>query len=109
MVSVVRRIVVRFFLGMAFLGMTSCLVAQGTGPPPSANPAAAKSQAEVPDAPTPGQPVLRPPIPSLARRRIRSSPRTQELFQHPRLQAAQRKAAPVHRAPRHSQIPRKAN
>src|SRR5580704_4748195 len=53
MVSVVRRIVVRFFLGMAFLGMTSCLFAQGTGPPPSADPAAAKSQAEVPDAPTP--------------------------------------------------------
>jgi hypothetical protein len=53
MVSVVRRAVLRFFLGMAFLGMTSCLFAQGTGPPPSADPAAAESQAEVPDAPAP--------------------------------------------------------
>jgi len=43
---------VRFFLGMAFWGVTSCLFAQGTGPPP-ADPPAAKSQAEVPDAPAP--------------------------------------------------------
>jgi hypothetical protein len=53
MVSSVRRIVVRFFLGMAFLGMTSCLFAQGIGPPPSADPPAAKSQAEIPNAPVP--------------------------------------------------------
>jgi hypothetical protein len=53
MVSSVRRIVVRFFLGMAFLGMTSCLFAQGTGPPRPAAPAAPKSLAEIPDAPTP--------------------------------------------------------
>ena len=47
-----RRVVVRFFFGMAFLGMTSCLFAQGSRPPP-ADPAAAKSQASIPDAPTP--------------------------------------------------------
>jgi hypothetical protein len=53
MVSSVRRIVVRFFLGMAFLGMTSCLFAQGIGPPRPTGPAAATSQTEIPDAPTP--------------------------------------------------------
>jgi hypothetical protein len=37
---------------MAFLGVTSCLFAQGKGPPAPADPAAAKSQTEVPDAPT---------------------------------------------------------
>jgi hypothetical protein len=38
---------------MAFLGMTSCLFPQGTGPPPPTYPAAAKSQVEVLDAPAP--------------------------------------------------------
>jgi len=38
---------------MAFLGVTSCLFAQGTGPPTPADPAAATSQAEIPDAPAP--------------------------------------------------------
>lgn len=47
------RVVVLFFLGMAFLGITSCLFAQGTGPPPPADPAAAKSLAEIPDASVP--------------------------------------------------------
>jgi hypothetical protein len=38
---------------MAFLGMASCVFAQGTGPPPVADPAAANSQDEIPDAPVP--------------------------------------------------------
>lgn len=49
------RVVVLFFLGMAFIGITSCLFAQRTGPP-RVDPAAAKSLAEIPDAPTPHSP-----------------------------------------------------
>jgi len=53
MVSGVLRVVLRFFLGMAFVGVTSCAFAQDTGPPPLAYPAVTKSQASIPDAPTP--------------------------------------------------------
>jgi hypothetical protein len=53
MVSSVRRIVVRFFLGMAFLGATSSLCAQGVGPVTPPGTAANSSQAEIPNAPAP--------------------------------------------------------
>ena len=53
MVSGVRRLVVRFFLGMAFLGVTSCLCAQGFVPARPPDTAANPSRADIPDAPSP--------------------------------------------------------
>jgi len=53
MVSSFRRVVVRFFLGMAFLGVTSCLCAQGAGPERPPDAAANPSRADIPDAPVP--------------------------------------------------------
>jgi hypothetical protein len=44
---------VRFFLGMAIIGISSCLCAQGTGPATSSDTAANLPKAEIPDAPTP--------------------------------------------------------
>jgi hypothetical protein len=51
--SKIRRVAVRFFSGMAFFGVTCCLYAQGTGPPPPSYPASNIAQADLPNAPEP--------------------------------------------------------
>jgi len=51
MVSSFHRVVVQFFLGLAFLGVSSYLYAQSTGPATPSGTPVITSQAEIPDAP----------------------------------------------------------
>jgi hypothetical protein len=51
--SQIYRVAVRFFSGMAFLVVTSCLCAQGNSLATPPDTAATTSQAEIPDAPAP--------------------------------------------------------
>lgn len=53
MVSSFHQVVVQFFLGLAFLGVSSYLYAQSTGPATPSGTPVITSQAEIPDAPAP--------------------------------------------------------